>query len=123
MSYPDDDGASAETASDNPIRPYVMTGGRAHGRIDLPWETLIATTTQGRTATASFEYARILRLCGHPRSVAEVSAHLGLPIGVVRVLVADLLSAGLVEGAAPAPRDPATDVEFLERLMHGVVAL
>ncbi len=118
---PDD--ASADHAADNPVRPYVMTGGRARGRIDLPWETILATTPHGRAAPASFEYAQILRLCARPRSVAEVSAHLELPIGVVRVLVADLLSAGLVEGTAPAPRDPANDVEFLERLMHGVVAL
>jgi len=56
------------------------------------------------------------------QSVAEVSAHLRIPIGVARVLVADLVSDGRLEAGTPPPRH-ADDDEFIERLMQGVPAL
>jgi hypothetical protein len=108
---------------DPEVRPYVITRGRARGAGDLPWEALLVTTVQGRQARASFETARILRLCERMLSLAEVSARLRLPIGVTRVLVADLVADGLLEASAPTSRRPADDVDFLERLMQGVSAL
>ncbi|MCY7341928.1 MAG: DUF742 domain-containing protein [Pseudonocardia sp.] len=117
-------GAASPEANDGlEVRPYVMTGGRARGGTDLPWETLVITSSYGRTVKASFEIAGILRLCEHMQSVAEVSAHLRIPIGVARVLVADLVSDGRLEAGTPPPRHAADDVEFIERLMQGVAAL
>lgn len=108
---------------DSEVRPYVITRGRATAGAGLPWETLVVATHLGRQVRASFEAAQILRLCERTQSVAEVSAHLRLPIGVVRVLVADLVGDGLLEASTPTTRRPADDVDFLERLMHGVAAL
>lgn len=105
------------------VRPYVVTGGRARDGADLPWETLVVATAQGRRVRGSFETGRVLRLCERTVSVAEVSAHLRLPIGVARILVSDLVRAGLLRASAPAPLSPADDVEFLERLVQGVAAL
>ena len=113
----------AEAAHDPAVRPYVVTGGRAGAGSDLPWETLVVTTPEGRRARASFETARVLRLCERTVSVAEVSAHLHLPIGVARILVADLVREGLLRASTPAPLRPSDDVEFLERLVQGVAAL
>ncbi|HXV93291.1 MAG TPA: DUF742 domain-containing protein [Pseudonocardia sp.] len=115
--------APDEPRDDAEVRPYVMTGGRSRSRTDLPWEALVVTSHQGRFARGSFETGQILRLCMQMQSVAEVSAHLRIPIGVARVLVADLVADGLLEAATPPPRRPAEDVEFLERLMQGVAAL
>ena len=108
---------------DSAVRPYVITGGRARTGADLPWETLVVITAEGRRVRASFEAAQVLRLCERVVSVAEVSAHLHLPIGVARILVSDLVHGGLLVASTPAPLRPADDVEFLERLMQGVAAL
>jgi hypothetical protein len=74
----------------------------------------------GPTGTA--EHARIVELCTKPHSVAELAAGLRVPFGVARVLVADLLSSGLLATGPSIPQQ-ATDVPFLERLIAGVSAL
>ena len=105
------------------VRPYVMTAGRTRGGPDVSLESLVVATAEARYARASFEAAQVLRLCEQRQSVAEVSAHLCLPVGVVRVIVADLITAGLLTATASPVRDRADDVEFLERLILGVAAL
>lgn len=106
------------------VRPYVVTAGRTPSGPAIPLEALVTTTARGETARAAHEVARILALCRAPQSIAELSAHLGVPVGVTRVLVADLTADDLVAvGARPAARDLGTDPAFIERLMAGVAAL
>ena len=112
-----------DSAAAHEVRPYVVTAGRTHGGPDVSLESLVVVTPEGRHAHASFEAAQVLRLCEQRHSVAEVSAYLCLPIGVVRVLVADLIGAGLLTATAPPARRLADDVEFLERLILGVAEL
>jgi hypothetical protein len=106
-------------------RPYVMTGGRVDAKIDIPLETMVVTSTAGRYARPPFEAAQVLDLCTRAQSVVEVSARLRLPLGVVRVVIADLIADGLMEAPTPAggSRHPAHDVALLRRLKHGVAAL
>jgi hypothetical protein len=56
-------------------------------------------------------------------SIAEVSARMILPVGVVRVLVGDLTAAGAVMVGTSATPDAATDITLLERLLDGIRAL
>ncbi len=42
------------------------------------------------------EHAAILRLTERPTAVVEIAAELGLPVGIVRILLSDLLAAGQV---------------------------
>jgi Protein of unknown function (DUF742) len=106
------------------VRPYVITAGRTPSGPAIPLEALVRTTERGEAAPAAYEAARILALCRHPQSIAELSAHLGVPVGVTRVLVADLTAAELLAiGARPTAQDLAADPTFLERLMLGVAAL
>lgn len=56
------------------------------------------------------EHAAIIQLCQYPLSVAELSAHLSLPLGPVRILLWELLDRGLIlacdsHSAGPAPTD------------------
>ncbi|WP_344446911.1 DUF742 domain-containing protein, partial [Kitasatospora nipponensis] len=80
------------------IRPFAMTGGRTRPRYELALEALVsASVDPARLATLLPEHQRICSLCAtEVKSVAEVSALLGLPLGVARILVADLAEAGLV---------------------------
>src|SRR5262249_3408179 len=73
------------------VRPYTRTGGRTRTNMHLPLEALIVTTPQGQRseAFAQPETREITVLCHDVRSVAEVAAIIGVPLGVARVLIAD----------------------------------
>ncbi|MBF9066800.1 DUF742 domain-containing protein [Streptacidiphilus fuscans] len=88
------------------VRPYALTGGRTRFGQVLLVETLISAVEQ-RPVQAAWqaqpaasvmpELERICALCeGQMRSIAEVSALLKLPLGVVRVWVSDLVDAGRI---------------------------
>ncbi|WP_405011465.1 DUF742 domain-containing protein [Kitasatospora sp. NBC_01539] len=106
------------------IRPFAMTGGRTRPRYELAIEALVsAAVDPGRMATLLPEHQRICSLCTEVKSVAEVSALLGLPLGVARILVADLAEAGLVtihQPAAGGESGNQPDVTLLERVLSGL---
>jgi hypothetical protein len=58
-----------------------------------------------------------------PISVAEVSAHLHIPLGVARVLVGDMTAAGLVEVHRPRATGERPDLVLLERVLDGIRAI
>jgi hypothetical protein len=108
------------------VRPYVLTKGRTRAPgAPLALEASIhAVVTPMTLATdATPESRRIVELCQAPMSLAELAARLLLPVGVVRILVADLATAQHVTVGEPTPRDAATDVTLLERLLDGIRAL
>ncbi len=112
------------TAADG-VRAYTMTGGRAHVTGVLEFETMLQATAGGREALTAlkFERAEILRLCqAEPSSVAELAALIRVPIGVVRVVAADLVSEGMLESFQPS-ENVADDVLLITRLIAGVRAL
>ena len=107
------------------VRAYAMTGGRSHTTMHLEFETMLQATADGREALTAvrFERADIVRQCQNdPQSVAELSARLRLPIGVVRVVASDLLSEGFLEAFHPSS-NVADDVLLITRLIAGVRAL
>ena len=70
-----------------------------------------------------FEQGQIVDLCGGPVSVAEIAAHLGVPLGVAAVLVSDLNSGGYVAMHRPNVTDNGRPHrEILQRLLHGLKA-
>ncbi|RCW43589.1 uncharacterized protein DUF742 [Halopolyspora algeriensis] len=113
--------AGSETGS--LMRPYARTRGRTRAEYDLAIETLVSTSERGRTQAAQSkpEHRSICGLCTDARSVAEISAHLRLPLGVVRVLVGDMAGLGLVQihdsGMVVGDRP---SMEFLERVLSGL---
>ncbi|GAB4583942.1 DUF742 domain-containing protein [Nocardia sp. IFM 10818] len=79
------------------VRPFMMTAGRTTPLVDgLRIETLVRATPAALTAPLRFEQERVARLCQRPHSIAEIGAALRVPVGVARVLVSDLVSAGHV---------------------------
>jgi hypothetical protein len=105
------------------IRPYAMTAGRTMPvRSDLEVEALVSTSRQGTLEAAQLplEQRSIVDLCQEIQSIAEVSAHLGIPINVTRILVDDLSEEGLVFVHQPATRGAKPSVDLLERVLHGL---
>ncbi|WP_370071397.1 DUF742 domain-containing protein [Streptacidiphilus sp. MAP5-3] len=70
------------------------------------------------------ESVAILSLCRYrPQSVAEIAADLDLPVGVVRVLLGDLLDAGLIRVSRPVPPAMLPDERILREVINGLRAL
>ena len=77
------------------LRPFVLTGGRTRPQHDgLRIESLLHAGPAALTAPLRFEARRIVELCQAARSIADLAVALHVPLGVIRVLVADLLSEG-----------------------------
>ncbi len=107
------------------VRSYAMTGGRSTSVIPLEFESMLQATSLGSVSMPSLTFERnsIVQLCSAEiLSVAELSARLHVPIGVVRVVAADLVSEGLLE-AFMSNLSVADDVSLITRLIEGVRAL
>ncbi|MBT2472422.1 DUF742 domain-containing protein [Streptomyces sp. ISL-66] len=116
---------AARPQAHNPlVRPYAMTGGRTRPRYQLAIEALVSTTADPARLQGQLpEHQRICRLCIEIKSVAEISALLTIPLGVARILVADLAEAGLVAIHQPGGDESAggqPDVTLLERVLSGL---
>lgn len=90
------------------VRPYVATRGRTEAD-DLRLETMVVARP-ARSAAFADESRRIVEACDRPMAVAELAARVDLPLGIVRVLVADLLAGGSMEAYDTAAPDDATIV-------------
>ena len=107
------------------VRPYAHTGGRTRSSHDLALEALISSSDRsghGDDALTTRHRRLIVDLCARPRSVAEVAALLSVPLGVVRVLLGDLATAGavVVHPTASTTGDGAPDVDFMHRVLVGL---
>jgi len=118
----------ADTAGPSLVRPYARTGGRTKPGRDLDLEALVTTTVSGRDAWSSPllnpEHTSVIELCSGTVSVAEIAARMAVPLGVARVIIADMVDLGLVEVMKTAAnngdeRDPA----FLRRVLSGLQRL
>jgi Protein of unknown function (DUF742) len=107
------------------VRPYALTAGRTRSTVDLPLEaTLRLDTSATRRAWGEDLSGRIIAVADS-RSVAEVSALLSSPIGVIRVLLGDLVQQGYVHVQATITENSTDDERFdlLERTLRGLRAL
>jgi Protein of unknown function (DUF742) len=87
----------------------------------LEIEALVSTTSIGeQTAKLTVEQRAIAALCHDILSIAEVSAQLHLPLGVIRVLVGDMADLSLVIVHRPAQAGDRLDLALLERVLYGL---
>jgi hypothetical protein len=113
-------GADGEKSS--LVRPYAVTGGRTQPRYKLQIEAMVATSSyEARDLSVlSPECQAILGFCRDWRSVAEISAVLRMPLGVARVLVADMAVEGLVRVHQIDHSHGGPDLNLLERVLSGL---
>ena len=114
--------AEEEGNSTRLVRPYTVTGGRTQPRYKLALEALVtATVYEPRDLSVlAPECQAILQFCLDWRSVAEISAVLRLPLGVARILVADMSADGLVRIHQRDDSEGRPDLNLLERVLSGL---
>jgi len=101
------------------VRPYAVTGGRTEPADGEVLDLVAVVVAVGRDSGAGDdpirrtpEHRKILRLCQRPVTVADIASDTALPVGVVRVLLADLIlqDAVRVVRNRPAAQLPGNDV-------------
>ncbi|RMI12838.1 DUF742 domain-containing protein [Cellulomonas triticagri] len=117
------------------IRPYVITRGKLEPeKRTVPLEALVERLPGAAPVGLTTESTALLHLlagtgdAGLPTylSLAELSAHLRLPVVVVRVLVSDLVQGGLLRvhgvGDPAARQDKNETLRLLESVLHGIAS-
>jgi hypothetical protein len=114
----DGDDAGGETG--RLIRPYAMTGGRTVAETDITLEAQIQASTRASQHLGAYrwEAAKVVELVQTPMALIEIAARLQIPIGVARVLVADLVADGAV--VLHVPEKTQSFASLLERVLDGV---
>jgi hypothetical protein len=108
----------------NRIRLYALTGGRTRPRHHLMVETLISVPHYDPQFSAGLlpESRALYELACKTISMAELSAHLTIPLAVVRVLISDLAAQDMVF-IHPTGFVYQYDQIILERILDGLKKL
>jgi hypothetical protein len=108
------------------VRPYALTQGRtrhAGESFDL-MATVIATraavTDLGLLAP---EHISVLQLARAPTTMADIASDVDLPLGVVRIILADLRELGLVAIRTPVVMAERIDKHTLREVLNGLRGL
>ncbi|MFD3517793.1 DUF742 domain-containing protein [Streptomyces sp. NPDC058657] len=108
---------------DSPDRLYTVTGGRSRAHSDaFDLVTLVVAECEPAPGMQS-EHAAILRMCDYPIAVVEIAAELALPVGITRILLADLLDTGRISARHPRPAPDSAQLpepELLEQVLVGL---
>ncbi|MEW2631038.1 DUF742 domain-containing protein [Streptomyces sp. NPDC048389] len=126
------------------VRPYSLTGGRTrfghvllvetfvaaleappeHGETGVPPRRRLKGSRElpgGNLASRVMpELRAIVELCRRMRTVAEISALLKMPLGVVRVLLSDLADQGKIRVYGSGHGTGRPDRALLERVLSGL---
>ena len=111
------------------VRPYAVTGGRTQPADGEMLDLLAVIVATGRDADADEsaaltpEHRKILSLCQRQVTVADLAADTRLPVGVVRVLLADLTMQGAVTVMRQRPAGQRTGTDVLQEILNGLRAL
>ncbi|WP_329176726.1 DUF742 domain-containing protein [Streptomyces sp. NBC_01477] len=109
--------------SGEPDRLYVVTGGRSRTHEDsFDLVTLVVSEAEPARGMQS-EHIRILELCRRPMAVVELSSYVGLPVGVVKILLCDLLDTGLITARHPSSAGRGRQLPPRETLKKVLLAL
>ncbi|MEV6652268.1 DUF742 domain-containing protein [Streptomyces sp. NPDC051219] len=103
------------------LRPYTVTRGRTRPAAEHVVDLLSQVTAVGAGGQEQrLDHARssLLDLVRRsPRPVAEIAADADLPLTVVRVLLVDLVEAGLIRISAPVAHEAMSDPVLLREIV------
>ena len=107
------------------VRPYALTQGRTRPvgeSFDLV-ATVVATRTIADLASLAPEHISVLQLTRVPTTVADIASDVDLPLGVVRIILADLRELGLIAIRTPVVMAERIDKHTLREVLNGLRGL
>ena len=107
------------------IRLFGLTGGRARPLGEAFDLVAIVTTvsTPFQPVDLIPEHVTVLSVCRSPTPVADVAAHLKLPLNITRVILGDRRREGLVTIDRPRPAAQTIDESIYREVLHGLRSL
>ena len=108
------------------VRPYTVTRGRTRPVRQHSFDLMSIVARVSDAPPTGLDHARaaLLELVGNAaRPVAELAADADLPVGALRVLLGDLLDAGLVTVAPARATTQQPDPELLREVVDRLRAL
>lgn len=111
------------TDEDGPVvRPFAVVRGRTPPTGDLfdLIAVVRATGLAGDPAVLEPEHLAILHRCRTPVPVVDLSYELNLPLGVIRVLLGDLRTHGLISAGLPPSRQNRPSNDVLREVISGL---
>ncbi|MEU4098773.1 DUF742 domain-containing protein [Streptomyces sp. NPDC026673] len=113
------------------VRPYTVTGGRTRPDTERPFTLMdrvraldgsAASRAHGLVDHARASLLELLRRQG-PLPLVELAADADLPVTVVRVVLGDLVDAGLARVDPPPAAAERPDADLLREVIRGLRAL
>jgi hypothetical protein len=107
------------------VRPYALTQGRTRHTgesFDLV-ATVVATHAFADPASLAPEHISVLQLARVPTTVADIASDVDLPLGVVRIILADLRELGLIVISTPVVMAERVDRRTLREVLNGLRGL
>ncbi len=102
------------------MRPFVITKGKTEAQASVRVETLVESSSPN--ASARFEKKKLLDMTAEKSiSVAELSSHLGLPIGTTMTLVSEMIDEGMLSAHQTLEEDSgASNIDIMTRIINRV---
>ena len=108
------------------VRPYAVTKGRTLPNGGASFGLIDVVVATGERPSEHFrpgpEHRRILSLCRRPTPIVDLTSEIDLPLGVVRVLLGDLTSEGMLR-ILSTQKQPVTDQRLLRMVLDGLESL
>jgi Protein of unknown function (DUF742) len=111
------------------VRPYALTGGRTDpvGGTVLDLISVIVANgpppAPAKSRGLGPEHRKLIGLCQEPMTVADVAADMALPLGVVRVLLADLVQQKYIAVQARQAMRAQASPDLLREVLDGLRSL
>jgi len=108
------------------VRPYALTQGRTRHTgesFDLIATVMATNALIADPSSLAPEHVSVLQLARAPTTVADIASDVDLPLGVVRIILADLRELGLIAIRTPVAMAERIDQRTLREVLNGLRGL
>ncbi|MFN3256836.1 MAG: DUF742 domain-containing protein [Ilumatobacter sp.] len=111
------------TVGGDVVRGFMLTRGRTRASVpELAIETVVTPTAMVRSSMGGLQvdHRRIVEILVGPLSIAEISAHLSIPLRASIVLVSEMVAAGTLSAGDSLDSG---DTDLLEKIRSALQLL
>lgn len=115
------DAADAVDVDEQLVRGFMLTRGRTRATVqELPIETIVSAPIGAGGGLRDREQQRVRDLLTGPMSIAEISAHLMIPLRAAVVIASEMVAAGHLSAGTTID---SSDTELLHKIRSALQLL